>query len=343
LLFQAFFRGALLALRFRLEKYAQHTFSTETERRKNSGSSQSLASLLRLTEPTNQSTNMSTALNNNSTRSTVPGTVAISDDELRRFAPSVFASQPIEGVSERYSFLPTSSILNGMGENGWVPVRAQEQSIRTEARRGFQKHVVRFARVEHLQSWEKNQVRPEVVLGTVTIKDKSSAYQLHCGLFRLVCTNGMVVSDGTFQRISIKHSGFNPDSVIEASFKVLDAVPDIMNQVQLFQERVLTDAEQLALATGAAAYRWEDLTKAPVSPSLLLNPRRYGDGAKDLFITLNCVQENIIRGGQRNRSRRRPDGSRMPKSRAVKGLDEDMKLNKALWEMAEVLRNGGAH
>ena len=99
----------------------------------------------------------------------------------------------------------------------------------------------------------------------------------------------MVVSDGTFQRISIEHSGFNPDSVIEASFKVLDAVPQIMNQVQLFQGRLLTDSEQLALATGAAAYHWEDLDKAPVSPSLLLNPRRYGDGAKDLFITLNCV------------------------------------------------------
>jgi hypothetical protein len=162
---------------------------------KNSGSSQSLAYLLRLTEPTNQSTNMSTALNNNSNRSKVPGTVAISDDEMRRFAPIVFASQPIESVSERYSFLPTSSILNGMRENGWVPVRAQEQSIWTEARRGFQKH------------------------------------------------------------------------------------------------------EQLALATGAAAYRWEDLTKAPVSPSMLLNPRRYGNGAKDLWTTLNCVQENIIRGG----------------------------------------------
>jgi len=54
---------------------------------------------------------------------------------------------------------------------------------------------------------------------------------------------------------------------------------------------------------------------------MLLNPRRYGEGAKDLFITLNCVQENIIRGGQRDRSRRRPDGSRMPKSRAIKGID----------------------
>ena len=53
-------------------------------------------------------------------------------------------------------FFLTSSILNGMRENGWVPVRAQEQSIRTEARRGFQKHVVRFARVEHLQTFRFN-------------------------------------------------------------------------------------------------------------------------------------------------------------------------------------------
>jgi hypothetical protein len=57
---------------------------------------------------------------------------------------------------------------------------------------------------------------------------------------------------------------------------------------------------------------------------------------------LQHYQENIIRGGQRDRSRRRPDGSRMPKSRAIKGIDEDMKLNKALWEMAEVLRNRAA-
>jgi hypothetical protein len=266
-------------------------------------------------------------------------TVAISDEELRRVVPSIFASQPIEGVSDRYSFLPTSSILQGMRENGWVPVRAEEQSVRTEARRGFQKHLIRFARTEHLQTWEKNQVRPEVVL--LNSHDKSSAYQLHCGLFRLVCLNGMVVADATFERISIKHSGFNPDSVIEASFKVLGAVPDIMNKVQLFQDRILTDAERLALATGAATYRWEDLAKAPINPSMLLNPRRYGDEAKDLWTTFNTVQENIIRGGQRDYSRRRPDGRRMPKSRAINGIDEDMKLNKALWQMAEVLRTGG--
>jgi len=115
-----------------------------------------------------------------------------------------------------------------------------------------------------------------------------------------------------------------------------------MNKVQVFQDRILTDAERLAFAAAAATHRWEDLAKAPVSPDVLLNPRRYGDSAKDLWTTLNCVQENIIRGGQRDRSRLRADGSRMPKTRAIKGLDEDMKLNKALWEMAEALRNGPA-
>src|SRR5260370_36915200 len=99
------------------------------------------------------------------------------------------------------------------------------------------------------------------------------------------------VADATFQRIAIRHSGFNPDSVIEASFKVLGAVPDIMNKVQLFQDRVLTDAERIAFATGAATYRGEDPNKAPVSPSMLLESRRFGDEAKDLWTTLNTVQE----------------------------------------------------
>jgi hypothetical protein len=52
--------------------------------------------------------------------------------------------------------------------------------------------------------------------------------------------------NATFQRISIKHSGFNLDSVIEASIEVLGAVPDITHKVQLFQDRILTDAERLA-------------------------------------------------------------------------------------------------
>ena len=64
------------------------------------------------------------------------GTVAISDEELRCLAPSIFASQPIEGVSARYSFLPTSSILQGMREKrlGPGPSRTAKRSHRSTTR-----------------------------------------------------------------------------------------------------------------------------------------------------------------------------------------------------------------
>jgi hypothetical protein len=78
----------------------------------------------------------------------------------------------------------------------------------------------------------------------------------------------MVVSDGTFQRISIKHSGFNPDSVIEASFKFLNAVPDIMNKVQLFQNRILTDVEKLV----GRACPPSQVSASAYSPRLMSEP-----------------------------------------------------------------------
>src|ERR1700738_4490884 len=89
---------------------------------------------------------------------------ALNNDELRNRAPSIFASQPVADVSDRYSFLPTSSILEGMRDHGWLPVRAEEQRVRTQTRQGFQKHLIRFARVENLNTWTKNEVRPEIVL-----------------------------------------------------------------------------------------------------------------------------------------------------------------------------------
>jgi Domain of unknown function (DUF932) len=126
------------------------------------------------------------------------------------------------------------------------------------------------------------------------------------------------VADATFQRISIKHSGFNPDSVIEASFEVLSALPDIMNKVQLFQDRILTDAERMALARGAATYRWEDLSKAPVNPLVLLNPRRFGDGAKDLWTTLNT--KTLSAAASATTRAADPTGATSPKAGPSKAL-----------------------
>jgi hypothetical protein len=263
-----------------------------------------------------------------------PGTQALDDQQINKLAPSIFAHSPVAGVSERYAFLPTASILKGMRNRGWVPVTAAEQPVRVDRRRGFQKHILRFCRADQLGA--SFEARPEVVL--INSHDKSSAYQLHVGFFRFVCSNGLVVANSTFERISIKHYDFNPESVIEASFEILRAVPDLTKKVRLFQDRQLIEHERLAFATGASALRWNDPNEAPIRPQILLNPKRYGDKNADLWTTFNVIQENLLRGGQRDYSRRTRADRQMPKSRAVKSIDEDMRLNKALWHMAEVLR-----
>ena len=58
------------------------------------------------------------------------------------------------------------------------------------------------------------------------------------------------------------------------------------------------------------------------------------DRAPDLWTTFNRVQENIIKGGVRGRN---ATGKRVT-TRAVNGIDQDIKLNRALWVLAEEMR-----
>src|SRR5437762_14383868 len=87
---------------------------------------------------------------------------ALDDSTLRTQAPSIFALGPMHGVSSRYTFVPTARIVDGLREQNWVPVEVEEQKIRNEARRGFQKHLLRFRlseQMETLDEWNRSEER----------------------------------------------------------------------------------------------------------------------------------------------------------------------------------------
>jgi hypothetical protein len=259
----------------------------------------------------------------------------LSDDQIRTVAPSVFAVAPQADVSSRYAFVPTAQVVSRLRDAGWSPVEASQQLVRLDGRQGFQKHVLRFQRRE-VQA-VVGEYSPELVL--LNSHDRSSAYQLQAGLFRFVCGNGMIVSDTTFERVSIRHSGFTPDEVIEASFKLLDHVPAITSRVEAFRNRKLNGTELEAFAGAALRLRFEDVKEAPITANKLLDSRRYEDAGDDLWHVFNRVQENLIRGGQRDFSRRREDGRRFPRTRAIAGLDQNIRLNRELWNLAERVAN----
>jgi hypothetical protein len=259
---------------------------------------------------------------------------ALSEDTLRRQAPSIFASGPMAGVSDRYTFVPTARIVDGLGAHGWVPVTVEEQRIRTEARRGFQKHLIRFRQAVQMETLDEWNV--ELVL--LNSHDKGCAYQLHAGIYRRICSNGLVMSETSFEAIRFRHAGLVADAVVQASFRLLDFVPRVGELVGRFRSRELDARESLDLARHALLLRYDSVESAPVDPDTLLKARRPEDEGADLWRVTNRVGENLERGGVSDWHKDRR--GKLRSVRALRGIDSKVSLNKGLWGLAEQLASG---
>ncbi|HEV2174214.1 MAG TPA: DUF932 domain-containing protein, partial [Nitrospira sp.] len=116
----------------------------------------------------------------------------LSNDQLRAAAPSIFATHPITTASERYAFVPTINIINGLRERGLVPVSARQSRNRIADRAQFAQHVVRM-RVPNTKV-QVGDVFPEAVI--TNSHDTGSRYHVYAGLFRLWCANGATTPMG---------------------------------------------------------------------------------------------------------------------------------------------------
>jgi hypothetical protein len=256
--------------------------------------------------------------------------VYLSDEQIQVMAPSAFAGQPYQKQSDRYAFVPTIAVIDGMRNAGFFPVKAVQSRTRVEGKQMFTKHLIRF-RSSDQQAITVGDSLVETVL--INSHDGTSAYDLSLGVFRLVCSNGMVVGD-VFESVHIRHIGNIIERVIEASLEMLKNAPKIAESVNLWRTITLAPQEQLYLAEAAHSLRFEEGSNLAlaVTPDKLLTVRRNSDAGSDLWSTFNRVQENVIRGGIRGN---RIAGINRQRSRAVKGIDQDTKLNKALWTLAE--------
>ena len=269
---------------------------------------------------------------------------ALSLDDLRRTAPSVFAEHARPGVSSRYTFVSTVHIIDLLRGEGWVPVLARQQRVRLADRQGFQMHAVRFARRDDLgkNPFEVGDVRPELVLHNA--HDGTRAYRIDAGLYRLVCRNGLVVADAHFAHVAIRHLDVSAEKFVAAAQSVAENTPRVLEVVARWQGVALTELARDEFARRAIALRWEP-EQPPTRllvPWKLLKPVRYGDSGTDLWTTFNVVQEHLIRGGIDYAGYvPATPGATFPThfvrntTRPVTGLAAAQRLNKQLWALAE--------
>jgi Rad3-related DNA helicase len=160
--------------------------------------------------------------------------------------------------------------------------------------------------------------------------DGTSSYQIMSGVFRFVCSNGLIAGD-MFNNIKVRHSGNVVGDVIEGATRVLDDAKQIGSRIDEYKSITLDYDEQQAFARSALQIRWGD--EKPVQASRLLQPSRWQDRQDDLWTVYNRVQENMMKGGVPGRSAT----GRRTTTRAVGGVSENVKLNKALWTLADTM------
>ena len=263
--------------------------------------------------------------------------VALTLDQVKLYAPSAMATHAHESRSARYTYIPTINVIEGMIRAGFQPFSASQSKSRIEGKSEFTKHMIRFRHMDMVSPMVVGDVIPEVVL--VNSHDGTSAYKLIAGLFRLVCSNGLMVADSTTASISVMHKGDIIREVIQASNQIIDNSQKSLDSAKAWEVLQLTDGEQKAFAEAAHTVRFADAegkVNTPITADQLLRPRRHDDAGSDLWKTFNRVQENVIKGGlhgvQRDANGRR---LRAVSTRQVKGIDQDVKLNRALWQLAE--------
>ncbi len=252
----------------------------------------------------------------------------MSVESMKEVAPSIFTEKASSKVSERYSFIPTSRLVDDLETLGWKPYDAKEVRIKKnkENRQGYQKHFIRFRNPDIFINDENGiEAFPEILV--TNQHDGMGSFSVHCGLFRVVCSNGLVVADKSFGKRSIRHYGYSFEEVRKVVEDFITILPGLVDKINVFKRTELTENQMAEFALKATLIRWNQKKQSPIDHHLLLNPRRNEDMSNSMWCVLNRIQENLIQGGYTNFKNR--------KVREIKNFSMDIRVNRELFELAE--------
>jgi hypothetical protein len=264
----------------------------------------------------------------------------LSKDQVRAMAPVVFATEPTnKGVSEKYLHVNTETVMDDLAKLGWLPVTASQR--RTKPRKDGSptirsKHMVSFQNPDLMIKGKKgDDAFPRIIV--TNSHDGLCSFQFRIGIYRLVCSNGLVVADEEFSAFSIKHKGYTFE---ELQTVVAQAVADLPNKVEVLnkmQVRMLTAEEQRQLAIDAMALRATNPNAEYTEASIedVLAATRKEDEGDSLWLVFNRIQESIINGGYSAALR----GSKVRKVKKIKSFERDLQVNQDLFKLATAYVN----
>ncbi len=255
----------------------------------------------------------------------------MSNEELFKVAPSIFSENPINGVSDRYVFVPTYALLDTFRASGYYPILAGESKARLDENQGYQKHMVQFRSLDNILRPNGKEEYADIVL--TNSSDAKASFKLTLSYWRLVCSNMLHIPSNVLSHHSIIHSGFNIEKVHKAIEEITSYMPKVEKQIEAFKDIELNPIEQKSLARAGIDIRFDKETHE-VSTDEFLKIHRSADEKPTLWNVYNRVQEAMIRGGVKGRNR---STGKSFTSKAINAIDANIKLNQELFSTVQTI------
>lgn len=256
----------------------------------------------------------------------------ISNEQLRKQAPSIFAENGIGTLSKHYNHLPTSQVIDDMAKLGWGVVDGKQ--IKSKKSDGFQKHLVVFRNDNIvITSDDGDTVYPQILL--TNSHDGRSSFVFRAGLFRLVCENGLVVATQEFENVSIRHTGYTFDELRTRIKEMVMALPLTVESIKKMKSVELDEEKTKEFVTEALKIRFtkEQFEGYVFDINEILEPTRKEDEGKDLWSVFNVVQEKLLSGDFQYEAM----NGKNRKARKVKNFHMDIDINQKLFALADTM------
>lgn len=253
----------------------------------------------------------------------------LTQEHIKRVAPSVYAENAASHTSDAYLYIPTSRIVDGLIKADFIPVAAKQVG---KGEHG--KHCLHFGHKSLTNRLTSGAELP--LIRVQNSHDAKSSFQIDTGMFRLICSNGLVAPATQFNSARIRHSKSMAQEVIDASYRVLGSFESQMRDVEAMKSIDLNRDEQLLLADSAKRIVFDQEVieqndgKVDLNSKLLFIRRRE-DQTPDLWTVFNRIQENSIKGGLRVMTK----SGRYQRMREVGSIDREKQINVELMLLAQ--------
>lgn len=224
-------------------------------------------------------------------------------EQLIKTVPQVVA-QPSSHLSNRYKYIPTLEVVKDVLDLGFEIHSAKGK----KSENGL--HEIVFSNSNALI--DKNRlggIHPRIHL--INSHDGLSSFKFMSGLYRLVCSNGLVlplkVGEHTLaQSMTIRHTQYTFDELQGVIKELLNNMDNNIAPIYKMQETSIDREQSINFVKESLLLRnritpdkvREFLANIPEETyDYILEPKRVEDASNDVWATFNIVQEKMLEGG----------------------------------------------